>query len=119
MIIKASVYIIENLLRDDIRENLGRDGIEALIEWYDACGEETEFDQSLFWVWSRYSSATEAVTDINSSVVEEIVNDIEDELEDGEEVDEDDVEAECNEWLSERTDVITLDNGDVLVYNEF
>lgn len=119
MIIKASAYIIESLLRDDIRENLGHDGIEALIEWYDALGEETEFDQSFFWVWSRYSSATEAVTDINSSVVEEIVNDIKEGLEDDEEVDEDDVDNECEEWLAERTSVITLGNGDVLVYNEF
>lgn len=119
MIIDVTTYIAEKILRDDIFANLGHDGVEAIIDWYDSMDENTRFDQSLFWCWHRYSSALEAVNDFDSSVVTDIVNDLKEELEEGEHVDEDDVDSECKEWLVERTSVIVLGCGDILVDTEF
>lgn len=119
MIIDVTTYIAEKILRDDILANLGHDGVEAVIDWYDSINEKTEFDQSLFWCWHRYSSAIEAVNDFDSSVVTDIVNDLKEELEEGEHVDEDDVDSECKDWLVEHTRVIVLDCGDILVDTEF
>lgn len=119
MTIDVTTYIAEQILRDDILTNLNHDGVEAVIDWYDSIDENIKFDQSLFWVWNRYSSALEAVNDFDSSTVEEIVNDIKEDLEDDEHVDEDDVEMECKNWLVERTSVIELDCGDILVNTEF
>lgn len=119
MIINVTTYIAEQILRDDILTNLGHDGIEAVIDWYDSIDENTKFDQSLFWIWHRYSSALEAVNDFDSSVVTDIVNDLKEELEEGEHVEEDDVEMECKDWLAEHTSIIVLDCGDILVDTEF
>lgn len=115
MIIDVTTYIAEKILRDDILANLGHDGVEAVIDWYDSINEKTEFDQSLFWCWHRYSSAIEAVNDFDSSVVTDIVND----LKEDEHVDEDDIEMECKNWLVERTSVVELSCGDILVNTEF
>ena len=119
MIIDVTTYIAEKILRHDILTNLGHDGVEAVIDWYDSINEKTEFDQSLFWIWHRYSSAIEAVNDFDSSVVEEIVNDLKEDLEEDEHVEQDDVEMECKNWLVERTSVIVLACGDILVDTDF
>lgn len=119
MTIDVTTYIAEKILRNDILVNLSHDGIEAVIDWYDSINEDIKFDQSLFWCWHRYSSALEAVSDFDSSAVEEIVNDLKEDLEEDEHVDEDDVEIECKNWLVERTKVIELDCGDILVDTEF
>lgn len=119
MIIDVTTYVAEKILRSDIVSNLSHDGIEAVIEWYDSMDEETRFDQSLFWVWHRYSSAVEAVTDCDSSVITTIINDLKEGLEEGEHVDEDDVEMECKNWLVEHTSVIELSCGDILISTEF
>lgn len=119
MIIEVTTYIAEKILRDDILANLGHDGVEAIIEWNDSIDESIEFDQSLFWIWHRYSSATEAVNDFDSSVVTDIINDLKEGLEEGEEVDDDEVDSECEEWLNRNTYIITLGCGDILVNTEF
>ncbi|MBQ7820559.1 MAG: hypothetical protein IJ341_12795 [Bacteroidales bacterium] len=119
MTIDVTTYIAERLLRNDILANLSHDGVEAIIDWYNSINENIKFDQSLFWCWHRYSSALEAVNDFDSSVVKEIVNDLKEGLENNEHVEEDDVEMECKNWLVERTSVIELGCGDILVNTEF
>lgn len=109
-------YLAEKILRKDIVQNLGFDGIERVIEWYTDLGNDLEFDQSLFWVWTRYENATAAVMDFDSNAVAEIVDELK---EDGEEVDEDIVDEKCIEWLEERTSIIPLPNGEVIVNTEF
>ena len=109
-------YLAEKILRRDIVENLGVDGIERVIEYYEDCGSDIEFDQSLFWVWSRYENAIAAVMDFDSDAVAEMVNELK---EDDEEVNEDAVDEKCIEWLEERTSIIPLPNGEVIVNSEF
>ena len=109
-------YLAEKILRSDIVQNLGYEGIERVIEWYEDLGNDVEFDQSLFWVWSRYDNAIAAVMDFDSDAVAEIVDELK---EDGEEVDEDAVDEKCIEWLEERTSIIPLPNGEVIVNTEF
>lgn len=109
-------YLAEKILRRDIVEELGFEGIERVIEWYEDLGEDMEFDQSLFWVWSRYESATAAVMDYDSDAVSEMAAELK---EDGEEVDEDAIDEKCIEWLEERTSIIPLSNGEIIVNSEF
>lgn len=117
--LELDTYLAEKILRSDIVMHLGYEGISAIIDWYDSLGEDVEFDQSLFWVWTRYESALAAVMDHDSSAVEEIVEDLKEDLDEGEKVDQDDVEMECKQWLVDRTSVIVLDNGEILVDGEF
>lgn len=117
--ITVNTWLAEKILRSDIIANLQYDGVQAVIDWYDSFGDDYDFDQSLFWVWHRYSSALEAVNDFDSSVVEKIVNDIKEDLENDEHVEEDDVEKECKNWLDDHTSVIELGCGDILVDTEF
>lgn len=122
MKITATPYILSTILRDDIVQNLRIDGIEAILDWYDGI-EEYEFDQSLFWVWSRYSNAVDALKDFDSSAVDEIIAELaevdEDNPDEKVEVDEDEVNEKCLEKLQDMTSVITLRNDEVIVYTEF
>jgi hypothetical protein len=44
-------------MRDDTKENLGWDGVKALMEYFeeleDGMDKPMEYDPSLFWSWSR------------------------------------------------------------------
>jgi hypothetical protein len=117
--LELDTYLAEKILRSDIVMNLGYEGISAIIDWYNDFDEDVEFDPSLFWVWTRYESALAAVTDHDSSVVEEIVEDLKADLDEGEKVDQDDVEMECKQWLMDNTRIIVLDSGEILVDGEF
>ena len=114
--IELDTYLAEKILRKDIVQNLGYEGIERIIDWYRDLGNDLEFDQSLFWVWSRYDNAIAAVMDFDSDAVAEMVNELK---EDDEEVDENAVDEKCIEWLEERTSIIPLPNGEVIVHTEF
>lgn len=122
MKINATPYILSSILRDDIVKNLGMDGIEAVLDWYDGI-EEYEFDQSLFWVWTRYSSAVDALNDFDSNAVLEIADELaevdEDEPDKTVEVDDDELNEKCLEKLEDMTSVISMRNGEVIVCNEF
>jgi hypothetical protein len=122
MKINATPYILSSILRDDIVKNLGIDGIEAVLDWYDSI-EEYEFDQSLFWVWNRYSNAVDALNDYDGSIVDEIVAELaevdEDNPDDKVEVDDDELNEKCLEKLQVMTSVITMRNDEVIVYTEF
>lgn len=109
-------YLAEKILRRDIVENLGFDGIERIIEHYDDYDSDIEFDQSLFWIWTRYESATAAVMDHNSDVVAEIIEELK---EGGEEINESTVDEKCIEWLEDQTAIIPLANGEIIVDTEF
>lgn len=122
MKIQATPYILSTILRDDIVQNLRIDGIEAILDQYDGI-EEYEFDQSLFWVWSRYSNAVDALNDFDSSAVDEIADELtevdEDNPDDKVEVNEDELNEKCLEKLESMTSVISMRNGEVIVYTEF
>lgn len=122
MKINATPYILSSILRDDIVKNLGMDGIEAVLEWYDSI-EEYEFDQSLFWSWTRYSNAVDALNDFDSNAVLEIADELaevdEDDPDKVVEVDDDEMNEKCLEKLQDMTSVIPMRNGEVIVCNEF
>jgi hypothetical protein len=122
MKINATPYILSSILRDDIVKNLGMDGIEAVLDWYDGI-EEYEFDQSLFWVWTRYSNAVDALNDFDSNAVLEIADELaevdEDDPDKVVEVDDDEMNEKCLEKLQDMTSVIPMRNGEVIVCNEF
>ena len=122
MKINATPYILSSILRDDIVKNLGMDGIEAVLEWYDSI-EEYEFDQSLFWVWTRYSNAVDALNDFDSNAVLEIADELaevdEDDPDKVVEVDDEEMNEKCLEKLQDMTSVIPMRNGEVIVYTEF
>lgn len=122
MKIEATPYILSTILRDDIVENLCIDGIEAVLDWYDSI-EEYEFDQSLFWTWSRYSNAVDALNDFDSNAVNEIIAELaevdEDEPDKVVEVDDDELAEKCLDKLQDMTSVISMRNGEVIVYTEF
>lgn len=122
MKIEATPYILSTILRDDIVQNLRIDGIEAVLDWYDGI-EEYEFDQSLFWVWNRYSSAADALDDLDSNEFDEIMSELaevdEDEPDKVVEVDEDELAERCLDKLQDMTSVIPMRNGEVIVYTEF
>ena len=122
MKIEATPYILSTILRDDIVENLRIDGIEAVLDWYDSI-EEYEFDQSLFWTWSRYSNAVDALNDFDNNAVNEIIAELaevdEDEPDKVVEVDDDELAEKCLYKLQDMTSVIPMRNGEVIVYTEF
>lgn len=122
MKINATPYILSSILRDDIVKNLGMDGIEAVLEWYDSI-EEYEFDQSLFWTWTRYSSAADALDDLDGNEFDEIMSELaevdEDEPDKIVEVDDDELAERCLDKLQDMTSVIPMRNGEVIVCNEF
>jgi hypothetical protein len=122
MKINATPYILSSILRDDIVKNLGIDGIEAVLDWYDSI-KEYEFDQSLFWTWTRYSSAADALDDLDGSEFDEIMSELaevdEDEPDKVVEVDEDELAERCLDKLQDMTSVISMRNGEVIVCNEF
>lgn len=123
MKIEATPYILSTILRDDIVENLRMDGIEAVLDFYDTNYEELDFDQAHFWVWTRYSSAVDALNDFDSSAVDEIIAELagvdEDNPDEKVEVDDDEVNEKCLEKLEDMTSVIPMRNGEVIVCNEF
>lgn len=122
MKITATPYILSSILRDDIVKNLGMDGIEAILDWYDGI-EDYEFDQSLFWVWTRYSSAADALDDLDGSEFDEIMSELaevdEDEPDKVVEVDDNELAERCLDKLQDMTSVIPMRNGEVIVYTEF
>ena len=122
MKINATPYILSHILRDDIVQNLGMDGIEAVLDWYDGI-EEYEFDQSLFWVWTRYSNAVDALNDFDSNAVLEIADELaevdEDDPDKVVDVDDDEMNEKCLEKLQDMTSVIPMRNGEVIVCNEY
>ena len=97
------------ILRDDIVENLGYDGVKAVINYYEELGEDIDYDISLFWCFHRYDNATEACKDLSG---------IEVDREDftGEPLDDDDYEEAClDELKSSMPVVIVLDDDSILV----
>lgn len=116
--LKLDTYLAEKILRSDLVENLGYEGIERIIEWHDDLGYlgyDIEFDQSLFWCWHRYSNAIEAVNDLDSNAFEELTDNLKDTLDEGEHLSEEMVEEECVEWLENNYAIITLRSGEVIV----
>ena len=122
MKINATVSIICDLLREDIVKSLGYDGVEAILDWYDSIT-EYDFDQSLFWVWSRYDNAIEALRDYDDNIVDEFIAELseadEDEPDKKVEFDEDELNAKCLKRLNEMTSVIMMDNDEIIVYSDF
>lgn len=114
--IELDTHLAVKILRDDIVNNLGYEGIDAIIEWYDEIGGDIAFDPSLFWCWSRYSDAAAALKDIDRAAFDEVYEDFKADMDDpNEEPDEDDLTAECSQVLSDEATVLTLSCGDILV----
>ena len=118
IILELDVYLAEKVLRDDIVKNLSYDGIERIIEYYDELGEDISFDQSLFWCFHRYENAIKAVRDYDDSVISEIINELKEDDSD-EEPSEDDIEEKCLEYLENSTTCFKMNDGTVIVNNEY
>jgi len=82
---------------------------DYLEQWENDVGEPIEFDPiGLCCQFSEYASAPHAVNDINSAEYSDIKRD----------KDLDNVEAECLEWLQDRTIVVEFDGG-IVINSEF
>ena len=100
--IKLDSEQIFNMLRDDIAENLGRDGVNAIIEEVEnmfGYYEPVEFDQSIFAEWHRYNNAIEACKELKLDV------------------DAADDEDECFDELEHNYNVIKMSDHSVIVQN--
>lgn len=108
--IELTANLAMNILRDDIVENLGYEGIEAVIDFYNECygDEPIECDQSLFWVWHKYDNAVAAYIDH--------YGDVSALKEEDEEVD---LEKAALEELNNETTALLLSDGSVVVMTEF
>lgn len=96
------------ILRDDIVENLGYDGVKAVINYYEELGEDVDYDISLFWCFHRYDNAVEACKDLSIEVDKEDF--------DGEPLDEEAYEEAClDELRASMAVVIVLDDDSILV----
>lgn len=114
--IELDTYLASKILRDDIVENLGYEGIDTIIDWHDEMGDEIDFDQSLFWCWSRYDNAIEALKDIDHNAFDEVYEDFKADLDDpSEEPDEHDLAFECAQKLSDEATILVLSCGEILV----
>lgn len=115
IILKVTPYVAEKILRDDIVKELGRDGIEAIIDWYDSIDDGIPFDQSDFYVWSRYKNIQAALSDYD----ENYLNDLKKTFED----DEDSLNEECCTYFEDQTNVLYLTPdggaGEVLINTDF
>jgi hypothetical protein len=110
IILKLDANQIFDLLRDDIAENLGIDGVDAIFnELENAYGEDEtiEFDQALFSEWYRYDNAIEACKYLRLDV--DILQE--------EDADSADVEDECLAELQRNYNIIMLDDHSVIVQN--
>ena len=110
IILKLDANQIFDMLRDDIAENLGIDGVEAIVEELENMygrNVTVEFDQAIFAEWYRYDDAIEACKGLGLDV--DILHE--------ENADSADVEDECLAELQRNYNIITLDDHSVIVQN--
>lgn len=107
IVVELDTNMAMNLVRSDLVKSLGWDGIDAIIDFYSQQDKNVEFDNALFWEWSRYDSAKEACEDKKIEVDNEDF--------DGEPLDEEELERACYDELTRYHKVIELDNGSYLV----
>lgn len=107
IMIKLTTSLAMDQVRSDLTKNLGWDGVEAIIDFYNEQDEDVEFDNSLFWEWTRYDSAKDACSDLKIEVDNEDF--------DGEPLEEEEFEKACYDELTRYHKVIELDNGSYLV----
>lgn len=107
IVIELDTNMAMKLVREDLVKSLGWDGIDAIIDFYNEQDENVEFDNALFWEWSRYDSAKEACEDKSIEVDKEDYY--------GELLDEDGLEEACYNELIRYHKVIELENGSYLV----
>jgi hypothetical protein len=110
IITKLNSEQIFNMLRDDLAENLGRDGVDAIVyELENMFGyyKPVEFDQYLFAEWHRYDNAVVACKDLDLDV--DILHE--------EDADSADVEDECLDELEHNYNVIKMPDHSVIVQN--
>ena len=66
MFVKVTMPVVRALTRKDIIEDLGEDGVEAILNYYDEIanfeGESSFFDQSMLTDWTRYNSILDAAS---------------------------------------------------------
>lgn len=109
--IELNTNLAMQFVREDLVENLGWDGLDVLIDFYNEEEDDIEFDNALFWVWHRYDSARAACEDRGIEVDKEDF--------DGEPLDDDEIEDNCLRELERNTKVFVLDDGSVVVNTEF
>ena len=109
--IEVTTSLAMQFVREDLIKNLGWDGLDVLIDYYNEEEEDIEFDNALFWVWHRYNSAKEACEDLGIEIDNEGF--------DGEPISEEELEETCLDELERNTKVFVLDDGSVVVNKEF
>lgn len=64
MYVEITSENVKSMLRSDVFEQLGWEGVDALMEYYEnqeeMNGEKIEYDPSLFWSWTKYDNMREA-----------------------------------------------------------
>ena len=107
---------VYNMLRSDLRDNLGYCGIEAVLEYYEQLecdtGAPIEFDESLFYSWETGNTAVDILEEYNSDILEEIKEGLE-EYEDAEEYAEE-LERACREEIEMRGTLLEMRGGGYL-----
>ena len=120
MLVEVTSEMAYKMIRKDILDHLGYDGVDAILSHYNEENPEMIFDENLFSTWTKYSDALKACEYKNISY-----NDIEEELKDGfiyenwndmsEEEQENAVYDMMVERLCERYNAIVLDSGEILI----
>lgn len=124
MYIEISSENVKNMLRSDVSEHLGWEGIDALMEYYqnqeEMNGEKIEYDPALFWSWTKFTVIKEAAKqygidyeEISKQVEEDHDPDFWEQMDDSSR--EEAIDEAIVEELEESHGVILLDSGAILV----
>ena len=112
------------MLRSDVFEHLGWEGIEALMEYYqnqeEMNGEKIKYDPALFWSWTKFTVIKEAAKqygidyeEISKQVEEDFDPDFWEQMDDSSR--EEAIDEAIVEELEESHSVIFLDSDAILV----
>lgn len=109
------------IMRDDIKEYLGYDGLDALLDFYneleDANGEPMMYDQSLFWCWDRGELAEIYINRFNEEDYNELVADTKEEADGDEELAEELLTEKMEDYLRYDGWLVKIDGSDEYLYN--
>ena len=124
MYIEITSENVKNMLRSDVFEHLGWEGIDALMEYYEnqeeMNGEKIEYDPSLFWCWTKYTDMREAAKE-NGVEYEEVAKRVEEDHDPdywkqmSDSSREEAIDEAIVEELEESHGVILLESGAILI----
>lgn len=124
MYIEITSENVKNMLRSDVFEHLGWEGVDALMEYYqnqeEMNGEKIEYDPSLFWCWTKYTDMRVAAKEKGVDY-EEVAKRVEEDHDTGywnymsDSSREEAIDEAIVEELEESHGVILLESGAILI----